>query len=179
MAPGQGRSDDTASATGGSPGGGHDVSRHNRVGARREHVAPPRDGERGTIIFVVVLLQHRATVAAYRTDGQDLRPLRVGPSKKSVLRHHDGWCLDWSSVTDVELFIELRQELGLTYLFISHDLALVEHVSDRVAIMYLGRIVEQAPTDALFRAPNPPCTGTRRRGPAARCAASHLHGDQG
>ncbi|WP_348246253.1 ABC transporter ATP-binding protein, partial [Salmonella enterica] len=54
--------------------------------------------------------------------------------------------------------MELRAELGLTYLFISHDLGVVEHLSDRVAIMYLGRIVELAPSEELFAAPNHPYT---------------------
>jgi peptide/nickel transport system ATP-binding protein len=58
----------------------------------------------------------------------------------------------------LNLFMELREELGLTYLFVSHNLAVVEHLSDRVAIMYLGRIVEIAPTEALFEAPNHPYT---------------------
>jgi peptide/nickel transport system ATP-binding protein len=54
--------------------------------------------------------------------------------------------------------MELRGRLGLTYLFISHNLAVVEHLSDRVAIMYLGRLVEIAPTAELFGAPNHPYT---------------------
>ncbi len=58
----------------------------------------------------------------------------------------------------LNLFMDLRQEFGLTYLFISHDLGVVEHLSDRVAIMYLGRIVELAATDALFAEPNHPYT---------------------
>ena len=58
----------------------------------------------------------------------------------------------------LNLFMALRQQLGLTYLFISHDLGVVHHVSDRVVIMYLGRIVEEAPTDELFCAPNHPYT---------------------
>ncbi len=58
----------------------------------------------------------------------------------------------------LNLFIKLREELSLTYLFISHDLSVVRHLSDRVVIMYLGRVVETAPTDALFAAPNHPYT---------------------
>jgi peptide/nickel transport system ATP-binding protein len=58
----------------------------------------------------------------------------------------------------LNLFMDLRAELNLTYLFISHDLGVVEHLSDRVAIMYLGRIVESAPTETLFAAPNHPYT---------------------
>ncbi len=58
----------------------------------------------------------------------------------------------------LNLFIKLREELGLTYLFISHDLGVVEHISDRVYIMYLGRIVEMAATEDLFAAPNHPYT---------------------
>ena len=58
----------------------------------------------------------------------------------------------------INLFMDLREDLDLTYLFISHDLSVVEHISDRVVIMYLGRVVETAPTDALFDAPNHPYT---------------------
>ena len=58
----------------------------------------------------------------------------------------------------LNLFMELRGRLGLTYLFISHNLAVVEHLSDRVAIMYLGRLVEIAPADELFAKPNHPYT---------------------
>ena len=56
----------------------------------------------------------------------------------------------------LNLFIELRASLNLTYLFISHDLGVVEHISDRVVIMYLGRVVEMAPTTQLFAGPNHP-----------------------
>jgi peptide/nickel transport system ATP-binding protein len=58
----------------------------------------------------------------------------------------------------VNLFMELRETLDLTYLFISHDLGVVEHLSDRVVIMYLGRVVESAATEALFEAPSHPYT---------------------
>jgi peptide/nickel transport system ATP-binding protein len=58
----------------------------------------------------------------------------------------------------LNLFMELRESLQLTYLFISHDLGVVEHLSDRIVIMYLGRIVETARTEDLFAAPNHPYT---------------------
>jgi peptide/nickel transport system ATP-binding protein len=58
----------------------------------------------------------------------------------------------------LNLFMNLREEFGLTYLFVSHDLGVVEHISERVAVMYLGRIVELSPTDELFRGPNHPYT---------------------
>ncbi len=58
----------------------------------------------------------------------------------------------------LNLFMELRKDLDLTYLFISHDIGVVEHLADRVAIMYLGRIVELAPTEVLFGNPNHPYT---------------------
>ncbi len=58
----------------------------------------------------------------------------------------------------VNLLTRLQQDEGLTYLFIAHDLALVEHLSDRVAVMYLGRIVETGPTRGIFARPLHPYT---------------------
>ena len=58
----------------------------------------------------------------------------------------------------LNLFMDLGKALSLTYLFISHDLGVVQHISDRVVIMYLGRVVESGPTPELFDAPNHPYT---------------------
>jgi peptide/nickel transport system ATP-binding protein len=58
----------------------------------------------------------------------------------------------------LNLFMDLRAALNLTYLFISHNLRVVRHISDRVVIMYLGRVVESGPTEAIFAAPNHPYT---------------------
>jgi oligopeptide/dipeptide ABC transporter ATP-binding protein len=67
--------------------------------------------------------------------------------------------LDVSIQADIiNLLGDLQDELGVAYLFIAHDLALVRHVSDRIAVMYLGRIVEQGPADEVYDRPKHPYT---------------------
>ncbi len=67
--------------------------------------------------------------------------------------------LDVSIQADVlNLFAELQQEFGLTYVFVSHDLGVVSHISDRIAVMYLGKLMELGPAEALMNSPLHPYT---------------------
>jgi peptide/nickel transport system ATP-binding protein len=90
---------------------------------------------------------------------------RVGIARALAVRPSLVVCDEATAALDVSIqaqvlnmFLDLKEEFDLTYLFISHNLGAVRHVADRVAVMYLGRIVELAPADALFAAPGHPYT---------------------
>ena len=124
-------------------------------GERRERVSE--------ILDAVGLPQSHLSLYPHELSGGQQR--RVGLARiltlqpKLVVLDEPTSGLDVSvQATVLNLFRDLQERFNLTYLFISHDLAVVQMMSDRVAVMYLGRVVETAPADQLFRSPRHPYT---------------------
>ncbi len=116
-----------------------------------------------SIMDTVGLSQRLAMSYPHELDGG--RRQRIGVARALVMEPEFVVCDEPVSALDVSiqaqilnLLMDLQDQMGLTYLFITHDLSVVRHISDEIMVMYLGRCVEKAPADEIFRNPLHPYT---------------------
>lgn len=115
------------------------------------------------IMDTVGLAQRLALAYPHELDGG--RRQRIGVARALVLNPSFVVCDEPVSALDVSiqaqilnLLMDLQEQMGLTYLFITHDLSVVKHISDEIMVMYLGKCVERAPADEIFEHPLHPYT---------------------
>ena len=128
------------------------------IGNRAERADRARD-----LIALVGLPADALNRYAHQFSGGQRQRIAIaralGPEPELIVADEPLSALDVSIQSQIlNLMSELREQRHLSYMFISHDLAAVHHLADRVAVMYLGRLVEVAPRDALYGAPAHPYT---------------------
>lgn len=115
------------------------------------------------LMRTVGLTERYASVYPHEMDGG--RRQRIGIARALALNPKFIVCDEPVSALDVSiqaqvlnLLMDLQEEMGLTYLFITHNLSVVKHISDEIAVMYLGQMIEKAPANELFQHPAHPYT---------------------
>jgi len=132
---------------------------------RIHDVGDPADIDRKVHEMLDLVGLPRRVAQSYPSQLSGGQRQRVAIARALIMKPEVVICDEPTSALDVSvqsqilnLLQDLKDELGLTYLLISHNLAVVEHMADRVAVMYLGRIVEETDSETLFRDPRHPYT---------------------